>query len=66
MVNGKKIKDLMVEKGIKGKEMARMVGISEPMMSYILSGLRVPNVVILSRIARALEVPVDDLIVKEG
>ncbi len=65
MVNGRRIKDLMKEKGIQGKEMARTVGVSEAMMSFIIQGLREPNVATLARIARALDVPVDELILKE-
>lgn len=65
MVNGNKIKELMKEKGMKSKEVAQKVGISEPMMSYILGGLRDPNVITLARMARLLEVSADDLIVWE-
>lgn len=66
MVNRKRIIDLMKQKEICGKEMAQMIGMSESMMSYILRGLREPNVATLVRIAKALDVPVDELIVKEG
>ena len=64
MVNGKKITELMHEKGIKNKEIAAEVGISESMMTYIVKELREPNVTTLSRIAKVLGVTVDELIVQ--
>lgn len=66
MVNGEKIRALMKERGIQAKEMAMQVGISEAMMSYIIRGLRETNVAVLVRIARILDVSVDDLIKKEA
>lgn len=66
MVNGKKIKNLMKEKGLTEKELAQTIGVSQAMMSYVIGGLREPNVATLVRIARVLDVPVDELIVKEG
>ena len=65
MVNGERIKELMIKKGISNKDMAGRIGVTEAMMSYILNGLREPNVRSLVRIACELEVSVDDLIVKE-
>ena len=65
MVNGQKIRDLMLSKGIDGMDMAERVGISGQMMSFIIRGLREPNVTTLARIAHELGVTVDDLIKKE-
>ena len=65
MVNGQKIKELMLAKGMDGSDMAMRVGISGAMMSYIIRGLREPNVSTLTRIARELGVSVDELIKKE-
>ena len=62
MVNGKKIQELMTQKNILGKEMAERVGVSEAMMSYIIRGLREPNVATLVRIAKELDVTVDELV----
>ena len=65
MVNGQKIRDLMLSKGIDGMDMAERVGISGQMMSFIIRGLREPNVTTLARIAHELGVTVDDLLKKE-
>lgn len=62
MIAYEKIAKLMKEKGISSKDMANTVGISEPMMSYILNGLREPNVATLVRIARVLGSSVDSLL----
>ena len=62
MVNGKRIEELMKEKGILGKDMAERVGVSAAMMSYIMSGLREPNVATLVRIAKELGVSLDELV----
>ena len=63
MVNAQKIRELMQEKGIQNKEMAEAVGVSEPMMSYIASGLREPNVRTLALVAHKLDVTVDELLI---
>ncbi len=65
MVNYKKITEFMRKKNIKSKELATRVGVSEAMMSYITSGLREPNVAVLSRLARCLDCTVDELICDE-
>ena len=65
MVNGQKIKDLMLSRGMDSVDMAAKVGISGAMMSYIIRGLREPNVTTLARIAHELGVTVDDLLKKE-
>ena len=62
MVNGEKIHQLMAEKGIQNKKMAEEVGISEAMMTYIIKGLREPNVSTLVRISLVLECTVDELV----
>ena len=62
MVAYEKIVELMKEKGISSKELASTVGISEPMMSYVLRGLREPNVTTLVRISRVLGCTVDNLV----
>lgn len=62
MVNGERIRELMKGKGIEGKDMADKVGVSAAMISYILKGLREPNVAVLSRIAKELGCTVDELI----
>lgn len=64
MINGEKIKALMNAKGITNRQLATKVGVSEAMMSYILSGLRDTNVQCLVRIAAELECSVDEIILK--
>ena len=64
MINGNMIKALMRSKGITGRELAAKVGVSESMMSYILQGLREPNVTTLVRIAAELDCTVDEIILK--
>ena len=66
MVNGQRIKELMLAKGMDSTDLAERIGISAPMMSYIIRNLRDTNVTTLVRIAQILEVPVDELVVKEG
>ena len=64
MLNTDKIRHLMKKKDIRSKDLAAKIGISESMMSFILSGLREPSVQILVRIAKTLECSVDDIIMK--
>ncbi len=64
MINGEKIRELMKEKGILGKTLAARVGVSEPMISFILDGLREPSVSVLVRIATELNCTVDELVNK--
>lgn len=64
MINGEKIKELMKKRDVTGVELAATVGISEPMVCYIIKGLREPSVTVLVRIADALGCSVDELIRK--
>lgn len=64
MINGELIRVLMRSKGITSRELAGRVGISEAMMSYVLAGLREPNVQVLVRIAREIGCTVDEIILK--
>jgi transcriptional regulator with XRE-family HTH domain len=64
MLNHAKIKALMSDKLIKDYELAAKIGVSTSMMSYILNGLRTPNVQTLVRIANELDCTVDELIIK--
>lgn len=65
MVNSEKIRQLMAEKGITGKELAEKAGVTESMMSYIAKGLRSPSVEVLVRIANVLGCKVDELIINK-
>lgn len=64
MINCERIKELMGEREIKNKDLAARVGISDAMMSYILDGLREPNVRTLVHIANALECTVDSIVIR--
>lgn len=66
MINGERIKELMNEKGVTGVQLAEVAGVSEPMVGYIIRGLRGTTVDVLVRIARHLGVTVDELIKKEA
>jgi transcriptional regulator with XRE-family HTH domain len=65
MINHEKIAELIHEKGIEQKALAEEVGVSEAMMSFIVRGLKEPSLTVLTRIAKALDVPVAELIIEE-
>lgn len=65
MINHEKIAELIRAKGIEQKALAEEVGVSEAMMSFIVRGLKEPSLTVLTRIAKALDVPVAELIVEE-
>ena len=62
MINHEKIAELIRAKGIEQKALAEEVGVSEAMMSFIVRGLKEPSLTVLTRIAKALDVPVAELI----
>jgi transcriptional regulator with XRE-family HTH domain len=64
MINGELIKILMRSKGITARQLAAKVGVSSSMMSFILSGLREPNIGTMVRIANELGCTIDELIAK--
>lgn len=47
--------------GISQRELARLVGVTSAAMSGIERGVHLPNVVVAILIARALQVPVEQL-----
>lgn len=65
MVNCEKIKELLEKKKIEQIQLAAQVGVSGAMISYIISGLKEPSLTVLTRIAKALDVPVAELIIEE-
>ena len=56
-----KIKELLEEKGISQRELAEMVGITEVSMSRYINGERTPKAPIAMKIARVLDVNIEDL-----
>ena len=65
MFNHERMAEIIREKGIEQKGLAEKVGISEAMMSFVVRGLKEPSLTVLARIAKALDVPVAELIIEE-
>ena len=63
----KKMRDARVRKGISQEQMAQQIGTTQSTYSRIESGfIQKPDEEIVQRIADILEVPIDDLFVKEN
>ena len=58
-----RIKELLKEKGVTQKELAKRMGISDGAVSQILGGQYSPKLDTLQRIAQALEVDVAELFI---
>ncbi|WP_430412865.1 helix-turn-helix domain-containing protein [Kordia sp.] len=56
-----RVKEILKEKGIKGKELAVKVGISETAMSNIVKGQSLPRQEVLLKIADTLNVDIRQL-----
>lgn len=61
-MNGKKLKHILVEKDVQQKELAEAAGVSEPYISAVINGYKVPSVAVLKAIADRLEIKVDELL----
>lgn len=59
---GRRIQELLDQKGISRKEFAAMTGLTEAAISRYVTGKREPRAVTLSLIANALGVSMDDLL----
>lgn len=57
-----KLKALMAQRGVSQTELARVAGVSEAFVSYVIRGYKMPSVDVLKRIADFLEVTIDWLI----
>lgn len=66
MINGKRIRELLREKGMTESELAVRLGVSGAMMSYIINGLRDTTVSKLVRIAEELDCALDELIYRQS
>lgn len=55
MFNPKAFQHMMVEKGVKGRDLARTIGVSEVSVSRYASGERTPRMGTIIRIAEYLE-----------
>lgn len=58
---GKRLKGLLVESGIKQKELANAIGTTEAAVCRYVKGKRVPQGATMTRIAKVLGVPVEYL-----
>ncbi len=61
-----RIRELREDKGLSGKELAAIVGVSAPHLSEVERGKKNVNNHLLERIAEALEVEEKDLIASEA
>ena len=55
------IKNLLTQKRITAKELARMVEVTPTHISYILNNKRDPSIELLNKIATALDVPIEEI-----
>ena len=62
MINGMKLQRLREAAGISQEQLANEVGVSQSMIGHVESGLKVPSLEVMMRIAKRLDVTVDDLI----
>lgn len=62
MIFASNLKRIMQEKNIKNKDLATAVGLSEPAISNYITMFSMPRAELLSKIAEALQVSVDELI----
>lgn len=59
---GMRLNSALAKKGIKQKELAQQIGVTDNTISYFCSGRRTPNIEMLISIARALNVSGDYLL----
>lgn len=64
-VMGMRLKELCKQKGIKGKELAKMIGKGASTVSQYMNGKRQPTPDTLIAIADALDVSIDELFERE-
>ena len=55
------LKDARRSKGLTQKQLAKLLGVSQPILSQYETGQRVPNLIVSRKIAEALEVSLDEL-----
>ena len=61
MLNGR-LEELLEERQIPRKVIANVAGVSEVFISYIISGKKIPSIPVLQRIAKYLDVSMDELV----
>ena len=62
MAIAEKIKELMEKEGTNQAKLAEVAGVSQPFMSYILNGYKVPSLPVTKRIADYFKVTIDELV----
>lgn len=63
---GEKIKELRMQKMYSQGELAKELGVSPAMISYIESDEKTPSLLLLKRLAKLLEVSLDYLLDEEN
>lgn len=63
---GEKIKELRMQKIYSQSEIAKELGVSRAMISYIENDEKIPSVAMLKRLAKLLEVSLDYLVNEEN
>jgi len=63
--NTEKLKALIKQRDVKQEELAEAVGITPIYLSYVINGHKKPSFELVVKLARYLNVYVDDLIVEE-
>ena len=59
---GKKVKEIRLEKKLSQGKLAKILGVHPTYISGIERGLRNPSLITLEKIAKALDVKINDLI----
>lgn len=59
-----RLKDVLKEKGMSGKELAERVGVSQPAISDIVNEKSFPRPELLKQISEVLDVDIRDLFIK--
>lgn len=61
----KKLKKLLEDKNITQKQLAEAAGVTQPFMSNVLKGYKIPSANVLKRMADYLGVTIDYLLEEE-
>ena len=59
---GNKLKNLIQSKGFSQWDFAKRVGVSQPTISYLINEERAPSVRLLKKMAKVLNVTMDELV----
>ena len=63
---GQRIRALRTGKGLTQAKLARMLGLQRPNISRLETGTHVPSILLIQRVADALQVKISDLIAEKG